>query len=550
MKKAGFFLLLSFPLLTGALSAGQERVSDLGRVLAGLPQPWKQKMHRITLQEYEATVDYWSERHRGILQVERVGESVEKMPIFLLKITDSTVPDEDKQVCLVTALHGGPERSGTTTILHLAEWLLGGSGEAAETRRKQVLLLMPIVNPYAFFVTDRFGTSQGMNPYGGGDRNWDLENLSFKQLEKAPEIRAVFSVMDRYRPEVHADVHGTGLQEYPVDKLGDRRSYRGQTMFESTGSAYSNFLLRPWDPRITDAMIRAGVEAGYGSDRAEADAQRGFWGPALDPLSGRLWRGRPRFYTAQYGYARYHTLQTVLEVGWEEAGVARLKGLLRIGNGSWQDQPISGYPVNRVKSFTGHYVTAWGRTAAERRRSRVELWEKQERFLQGILYPQTEGRDSYLIAVDKDASRLLDSDPEAVLSNLRDRPGIDAQAVETFVRAGPEILVVLDSRNQDDGTGSSRIRHGIGFRFRIPYRRPQLVDVRLNGHALAESPDDGYRSWFGNGFTQVQVNVPPERAKDLGIFILTIAYRPDVTRSYGWTPPAEVLDRLDRSSQE
>ena len=134
-----------------------------------------------------------------------------------------------------------------------------------------------------------------------------------------------------------------------MEKLGDRRSYRGQTMFESTGSAYSNFLLRPWDPRITDAMIQAGVEAGYGSDRAEADAQRGFWAPALDPLSGRLWRGRTRFYTAQYGYARYHTLQTVLEVGWEEAGVARLKGLLRIGNGSWQGQPVPGYPVNRVQ---------------------------------------------------------------------------------------------------------------------------------------------------------------------------------------------------------
>ncbi len=550
MKKISLFLAVSLPFVSGGLPARQNPEPNLGQVLAGLPQPWKQKVHRITLQEYEATVEYWSERHPGILQVERVGESVEKMPIFLLKITDSSVPDEDKQVCLVTALHGGPERSGTTTILHLAEWLLGDSKEAADTRRKQVLLLMPVVNPYAFFVSDRFGTSQGMNPYGGGDRNWDLENLSFKQLEQVPEIRAVFSVMNRYRPEVHADVHGTGLQEYPQDKLGDRRGYRGQTMFESTGSAYSNFLLRPWDPRITDAMIQAGVEAGYGSDRAEADAQRGFWAPDLDPLAGRLWRGRTRFYTAQYGYARYHTLQTVLEVGWEEAGAARLKGLLRIGNGSWQGQPISGYPVNRVKSFTGHYVTAWGRTAAERRRSRVELWEKQERFLQGILYPQTEGRDSYLVAVDKEASRMLDSDPEVLLSNLRNQSGIDAEAVETFVRAGPEILVVLDRRNQADAAGSSRIRHGIGFRFRIPYRRPQLVDLRLNGHALVESPIDGYQSWFGNGFTQVQVNVPPEKAKALRIFILTIAYRPDVTRSYGWTPPRAVLERRGRSSEE
>ena len=546
MKKITVVLVVSLTLFSGGLPAGQDSASDLGRLLAGLPQPWKQKMHRLTLQEYEATMDYWSGRHGGILQVERVGESVEEMPIFLLKITDLSVSDEDKQVCLVTALHGGPERSGTTTILHLAEWLLGDSREAAETRRKQVLLLMPIVNPYAFFVTDRFGTSSGMNPYGGGDGNWDLDNLAYKQLEKVPEIRAVFSVMDRYRPEVHADVHGTGLQEYPLEKLGDRQSYRGQTMFESTGSAYSNFLLRPWDPRITDAMIQAGVEAGYGSDRAEADAQRGFWAPALDPMSGRLWRGRTRFYTAQYGYARYHTLQTVLEVGWEEAGVARLKGLLRIGNGSWQDQPIAGYPVNRVKSFTGHYVTAWGRTAAERRRSRIELWEKQERFLQGILYPQTEGRDSYLVAVDKGASGILDSDPEIFLSNLRDQSGIDAEAVETFVRSGPEVLIVLDRGNQADVAGPIRILHGIGFRFRIPYRRPELVDVRLNGHALEESPVDGYQSWFGNGFTQVQVNVPPEKAKDLAIFIVTIAYRPDVTRSYGWAPPQEVLDRIGK----
>ncbi len=57
---------------------------------------------------------------------------------------------------------------------------------------------------------------------------------------------------------------------------------------------------------------------------------------------------------------------------------------------------------------------------------------------------------------------------------------------------------------------------------------------------------DGYQSWFGNGFTQVQVNVPPHRARDLQVFIVTIAYRPDVTRRTGWTPPRAVLDRIGR----
>ena len=70
------------------------------------------------------------------------------------------MPDEDKQVALVTALHGGPERSGTTTALRLIEWLMGDSDLAKETRRKQIVLVIPIANPYAFFTTDRFGNKQ------------------------------------------------------------------------------------------------------------------------------------------------------------------------------------------------------------------------------------------------------------------------------------------------------------------------------------------------------------------------------------------------------
>ena len=42
----------------------------------------------------------------------------------------------------------------------------------------------------------------------------------------------MLSVIDEYQPEVHADVHGTGLQEYPEELLGDRTRYQGQMMFE------------------------------------------------------------------------------------------------------------------------------------------------------------------------------------------------------------------------------------------------------------------------------------------------------------------------------
>jgi hypothetical protein len=89
-----------------------------------LPQPWREPVHRISFAEYETTLKHWAAKHAGVFQFEKRGESHDGQPVFLAKITDNSLPDEDKQVVLVSALHGGPERSGTTTILHMIERLL------------------------------------------------------------------------------------------------------------------------------------------------------------------------------------------------------------------------------------------------------------------------------------------------------------------------------------------------------------------------------------------------------------------------------------------
>ena len=503
-----------------------------------------QRVHRITPEEYVATLEYWEKQHPKILDVEQVGSSSDGLGIHLLAITDTSIPNADKQVCLITALHGGPERSGTTTILHLIEWLLGDSQEARQTLRKQVLLVMPINHPEAFFRTDRFGNAAKIDPYtGGGPQHWDLETLQYKSADRAPEVKAVLEVVDRWKPDVHADVHGTGLQEYPVDKLGDRTRYQGQTMIEITGSAYSNYALRHWDWRVTGAMIAAGGEAGYPSDRFEADAQRSFHGPVMNPIADRTWRGQPNFYTAQYGYAKYHTMVMAFEVGWEQSGVARLRGLLRVGNGRWQDEPHPGYPVDRVKAFIGHYVTAWGNTAEQRRRSRVELWQKQGRFTQAVLYPQTDGRDTYFVATSEAVAEVLTKDRDQFLLAAGARSEIDAAALGGVVRSGPEIMLAVD-KARSAGDSPDPIQHGIGFRLRLPYNRPTINAVRLNGHLLEPSDGDGWRSWPANGFTQVQINVPPQKSAGRDLYLITCEYEPSEVRRIGWTPPAEVLEQL------
>ena len=500
-----------------------------------------ERVHRITLEEYEATLKFWAQKHSDIVALDRVGESATGLGLYLLKITDPDVDDELKQVALVTSLHGGPERSGTTTVLHFIEWLLGDSEQARETRRKQILLIMPINHPESFFQTDRFLNQAKIDPYtGGGPQHWDLEKLEYKSLDKAPEVKAVLEVVDRWQPEVHADMHGTGLQEYPLEKLGDRTRYQGQIMFEVTGSAYSNYALRPWDWRVTEAVIKAGEEAGFPSDRFEADGQRSFHGPVMSPIADRTWRGQPNFYTAQYGYAKYHTMVSAFEIAWEQSGVARLRGLLHIGNSRWQSE---GYPVDRVKAFIGNYVTAYGETAAARRRSRVELWQQQGRFTQAVLYPQTDGRATYFVATSAAAGKVFSKELDEFLLNVTGRDDVDADGFQKLVRSGPEALLAIDKARSVD-EAAKPLEHGIGFRLRIPYRKPVIDAVKLNGRVLIRSDTNGWQSWFANGFTQVQVNIPPEVAAKSDLFAISCEYTPDVVRRIGWTPPAEVRKQL------
>jgi acetyl esterase/lipase len=539
-------------LMAGASHAapppGSEVSSQEGKKQADLRAQYP-LVPRLTQDEYEATLRYWRTKYPKTFTFQKRGESPEGFPIYLAKVTDASVPAVDKQVCLVTALHSGPEHSGTTACLALLEWLLGDSPEAAETRRRQIVLFMPVVNPMALFHTDRFRNSKGLDPYtavGPLGKALDARTLALKNPEAASDVAAVLSVVDEYQPEVHADLHGIGLQEYSPEQLGKRRLYQGHMMTEVTGSAYSNFTLRPWDWRVTEAMITAGRDAGYPSDRFEADAQRSFTGPEVAPQAGKLWTGQSVLYTPQYGYLKYHTMILAMEVAWEESAVARMRGLLRLGNATWQDEHAPGYPVGRMKSLIGRFITTWGRNAAERRASRAELWSAQEHAGMGLLYPETWGRATLVCATSREAKAALQGDIKTLPARMAPLIGREqADGVEAFLTGGPEIKLALDTAmTQQNPESAPALKHGIGFRLRLPTLKPGKLDVRLNGIALPESREDGYESWSADGWTQVQVHLPPAKAASTSLYFITCAYQPEEKRVTGWLPPAEIRASL------
>jgi hypothetical protein len=100
-------------LLTSASVLAQENSLDAQAArLARLHRPWLTAQHLLTIEQYEASVNYWARQYSELVTLEKRATSHDGLPVYLLKITDSTIPDEDKQVALVTALHGGPERTG------------------------------------------------------------------------------------------------------------------------------------------------------------------------------------------------------------------------------------------------------------------------------------------------------------------------------------------------------------------------------------------------------------------------------------------------------
>lgn len=530
-------------LLASCLTLEVSAQSDQAAALARMPKPWLEKPNRFTFEEYDATLRYWAEKHADIFTLTKRGESGDHYPLYLIDLTDKSVPDVDKQRILITGLHTGPERTGATTLLHLIEWLIGGDAEARDTLRKQRVLLMPVMNPHACFAVEGNGNAQGLPVYDGQrGKMWDIAEMKLREPEKTPELSAFVSVVDEFKPEVHADAHGV------------THAFNGQLVSESVGSAGSNHALRPWDARVNEAMIAAAREAGYPSDRWEADAQRMLWGPELEPHAAKLWMGRVFFYPGTYPYMKYHTLPVLTENAWEEGGAARLKGLLRVGNAKSDFQPHTGYAVDRVKSLGGHYLAAYGRTASERRASRVELWNRQGSFTLGMLYPQCDFRVLLACAVTPAGRAALTSrDPKVpmpgtqnFIDGMKTLPAIDAGAIEAFVKAGPETKLYIEPAPSARGGG---LEHGISIILRLSYAKPELLDLRLNGHLLRESAADGYQTWFADGFTNIQINVPPEKTRTADLFIVSCAYQPEVQRRYGWRPPQEVLMKLKATNK-
>lgn len=477
----------------------------------------------------------WEKRNPRIFKLDIAGHSVQNRPLFVGTLTSPDHDDASKEHFLLTALHAGQEHSGATGALRIVRWLLSNDPEAARVRATHVFRIMPVVNPDSYAAPDRTGGLAniiGEDPYTG----WTVDGP--RNPDRCPEAVAVQQVMDPFQAEVHGDVHGNSLP------------FPGVYQLESSSRAYSNVTLRPYHSEITRMMDDAALAGGYPSDRVEEDAERLFGASGLGIDQAKLWAGfqtpagggsvvsRPRIYAALYGYNKYHTMPVATESAWEESALLRYKRLFRVGYEVWPGEKIPGYPVRVITKDIYNMVTAHGGTAAERRRSRVELWNKQSVLCFGQNRPWVAGRLLFVCATSVAARKrwLADSSLTGFLETAKREGGLPVSRLSELIQGfpttpgqwGPTSNLSLAGGSADTELGP--IEHGLTLRLRIPFQKARHHDVWLNDMPVPASQLD---IWTGRGFSNVQIGIPPALTRARDFFVVSVRYDPGESRVHG-----------------
>ena len=123
------------------------------------------------------------------------GKSAHNRDIWCATLTDPSVPETKKARLLITARNHPYETGGSYIIEEIIRFLMGGSDEAGRILRRNVVYMLPMMNPD--------GVVLGMNQRTGPEG----VNMSYAADTDAPEINALLGLVKKVRPELWVDVH-------------------------------------------------------------------------------------------------------------------------------------------------------------------------------------------------------------------------------------------------------------------------------------------------------------------------------------------------------
>jgi hypothetical protein len=303
----------------------------------------------LALGEIEKYLDKLSKDNPSMAELYSLGNSSGGKDIKAVYITDKDVPLDVKEIAVIMGLRHGDELGVVPAVTSLLDWLV--SEEGAETRHRQMVIVIPVVNPDGF-VKQEFGVPR--------DRISDDESKIILPLILKHRADLLLDIHSLERGDLEAVITGHTLHLGEDDLIHGMAAYRMMAGAGMAGYPYALHMLgiqslAPWLSTPRPSQYKSSA---YNN-----------------------WVCAP-------AYEKLHSIVIGMEVNdfslsedeCGKSGLAAIIPLLEMGNTRSLWEYASGYPNRIIRGNMLVSLRAAGQSAEELRKSRVEIWQKRDYF--------------------------------------------------------------------------------------------------------------------------------------------------------------------------
>jgi hypothetical protein len=332
------------------------------------------------LEEVYRWLDDHVAEHKEIAHKKSIGTSQEHRDIPAVFVTNREIPDNVKQIAVVTLARHGQELGTRVVGPEILNYLV--SDEAKEVRDTQVVIVVPVVNPDGFVRNEFHSSMTSLTK---------TERLVLGELFKA------------YPPDMIIDFHSLGKEQGSKYDCGDMEviipanttrwgmdeqihQYVAQKMREAAEAAGWPYEIHTLEDLA--AYYFGGTKIGnmpwtYLQEKVYLLHTQDFYDDYHIPEE----RGYTN-YTCGPAYLAWHSLVFGMETNHHAlsaediatSGMVPCRALLEMGSTRFPWEKDRGYPVNILQGDFRISIRPVGRNSADRRASRTRIWKERTHF--------------------------------------------------------------------------------------------------------------------------------------------------------------------------
>ena len=333
------------------------------------------------LKEIYRWVDDFANKNNAIAYKKVLGKSPDNWDIPAVFVTNRDIPDDDKQIAVVTLARHGQELGARVVGAEILHYLTSDDAEAI--RDTQLVIVVPVVNPEGFILNEFHSSHTSLTK---------TERLVLGRLFKA------------YPPDMVIDFHSLGKVEGSKYDRGDMEAiipanttrwamdeqihqYVAQKMRNAAESAGWPYEIHTLEDLA--AYYFGGTEIGnmpwtYLQEKVYLLHMQDFHDNYDIPEESAYTN-----YTCGPAYLKWHALVFGMETNhWAlsqpgdiaSSGMVPCSALLKMGSTRFSWEKDRGYPVNILHGDFRISIRPLGKNASERRSSRTRIWGERKNF--------------------------------------------------------------------------------------------------------------------------------------------------------------------------